>query len=198
MQGERGRGRTEGGLGLGLSLVRALTEQHGGTVTAHSEGLGRGSEFSIRLPAARGSAAARRPRQPARRGNPTGAASGTRVLIVDDNHDVLDTAARLLSLAGYETQTASDPLAALTIASQFRPRIAILDIGLPVMDGYQLARELRARLGDDLPTLIALTGYSQADDRERSREAGFAHHLAKPIDADELLRVLDAASVLRA
>jgi CheY-like chemotaxis protein len=196
MQGERGRGRTEGGLGLGLSLARALTEQHGGTVTAYSEGLGRGSEFSIRLPAARSMrampASTRPTSQPHRR------RSGTRVLIVDDNQDVLDTAARLLSLAGYETQTASDPLAALTIASQFRPGIAILDIGLPVMDGYQLARELRARLGDDLPTLIALTGYSQADDRERSREAGFAHHLAKPIDADELLRVLDAASVLPA
>lgn len=198
MQGERGRGRTEGGLGLGLSLVRALTEQHGGTVTAHSKGLGCGSEFSIRLPAARGNplgatpASTRPTWQPDRRG------CGTRVLIVDDNLDVLDTASRLLSFAGYETQTASDPLAALTIASEFRPRIAILDIGLPVMDGYQLARELHVRLGDDLPTLIALTGYSQSDDRERSREAGFARHLAKPIDADELLRVLDAVSVLPA
>ena len=104
----------------------------------------------------------------------------------------------LISMAGYETQTASDPLSALTIASQFHPRIAILDIGLPVMDGYQLARELRARLGDDLPTLIALTGYSQADDRERSRKAGFVRHLAKPIDADELLGVLHAVSILPA
>ena len=192
MQGERGRDRSTGGLGLGLSLVRALTQQHAGTVTAHSEGLGRGSEFSIRLPVAQGSERratppSARPRvQPERRG------AGTRVLIVDDNHDVLDTAARLLAYAGYETRTASDAVAALTVATEFRPRIAILDIGLPVMDGYHLARELRARMGDDLPTLIALTGYSQAADRQRSRDAGFARHLAKPIDAEELLRVLAA------
>src|SRR5262249_55027778 len=120
------------------------------------------------------------------------------VLIVDDNRDVVDTVSRLLSIAGYETRTAGDAVAALSIASNFRPRVAILDIGLPVMDGYQLARELRASLGEDLTTLIALTGYSQANDRERSREAGFAHHLAKPVDADELLRVLDAVSALSA
>jgi PAS domain S-box-containing protein len=198
MQAERGRARTEGGLGLGLSLARALTEQHGGTVTARSEGLGRGSEFSIRLPAARGDAqsALSAPTRPMTQRDRH--RRETRVLIVDDNRDVLDTTARLLAFAGFETQTASDALAALTIASQFRPRIAILDIGLPVMDGYQLARELRARLGDDPPTLVALTGYSQAADRERSREAGFAGHLAKPIDADELLHVLDALLVLPA
>jgi CheY-like chemotaxis protein len=192
MQGERGRDRNAGGLGLGLSLVRALTQQHGGTVTAFSEGLGRGSEFSIRLPVAQGSerrvtqASAPPARQPERRG------SGARVLIVDDNQDVLYTAERLLSLAGYETRTAGDAVAALTVASEFRPQIAILDIGLPVMDGYHLARELRGTLGDDPPTLIALTGYSQAADRTRSRDAGFARHLTKPIDADELLRVLAA------
>jgi len=193
MQGERGRARTEGGLGLGLSLVRALTEQHGGTVTAHSEGLGRGSEFSIRLPAARDSARHTTPAStgPTLRLDRHGC--GTRVLIVDDNRDVLDTVARLLSLVGFETQTASDPVTALMVAKQFRPRVAILDIGLPVMDGYQLARELQACLGNDQPTFVALTGYSQAADRERSRKAGFAHHLAKPIDADELLRVLDGS-----
>jgi len=191
-QGESERGRGEGGLGLGLSLVRALTEQHGGTVTAFSEGLGRGSEFSIRLPSPRSArpsmSAARPASQHDRR------VAGTRVLIVDDNRDVLDTTSRLLSIVGYETQTASDAVEALTIASEFRPRIAILDIGLPVMDGYQLARELRSRLRDDAPTLIALTGYGQAEDRARSRLAGFAHHIAKPVDADELLRILERLS----
>jgi len=195
MQGERGRDRSAGGLGLGLSLVRALTQQHGGTVTAFSEGLGRGSEFSIRLPVARGSERRTTPASPRSTWPPERRASGTRVLIVDDNHDVLDTAARLLSFAGYDTRTASDAIEALTVASEFRPRIAILDIGLPVMDGYHLARELRARMGHDVPTLIALTGYSQAADRARSREAGFARHLAKPIDAEELLRVLAAVPV---
>jgi PAS domain S-box-containing protein len=194
MQGERERSRAEGGLGLGLSLVRALTEQHGGTVTAHSEGLGCGSEFSVRLPAARErvgrtTPASARPTLP-----PGGVGNGTRVLIVDDNRDVLDTTARLLTMVGYETQTASDAMAALTIASQFRPRIAILDIGMPVMDGYQLARELRACLSDDPPVFVALTGYGQADDRERSRAAGFTRHFAKPVDAAELLDVLEELS----
>jgi CheY-like chemotaxis protein len=194
MQGERGRSRSEGGLGLGLSLVRALTEQHDGTVTAHSEGLGCGSEFSIRLPAVRGSADRAIPVSTQPMLQYDGRSEGTRVLIVDDNRDVLATTARLLSIAGYETLTASDAITALAVASEFRPRIAILDIGLPEMDGYQLARELRSRLRDDPPTLLALTGYGQAADRARSQEAGFARHFAKPVDSSELLRVLEAAS----
>jgi len=197
MQGERERGRSEGGLGLGLSLVRALTEQHGGTVTASSEGLGRGSEFSIRLPAVPRSAGRPISASPTSASQSDRRVAGTRVLIVDDNRDVLDTTSRLLVIAGYETQTASDAVEALRIASEFRPRIAILDIGLPVLDGYQLARELRSRLRDDPPVLIALTGYGQAEDRARSRLAGFVHHFAKPVDADELLRILDAISAKR-
>ncbi|HEU4996408.1 MAG TPA: response regulator, partial [Gemmatimonadaceae bacterium] len=182
-------------LGLGLSLVRALTELHGGTVSAHSDGPGRGSEFTVRLPAAAASPGRARRTTPAPSQPPWQRAAGgrgARVLVVDDNRDVTDTIARLLRIAGYEPRACNDPVTALAMVAELRPQVAILDIGLPVMDGYLLAREIRARLSDDPPTLIALTGYSQEHDRKRSREAGFVRHLAKPIDADELVDAVDA------
>jgi CheY-like chemotaxis protein len=111
---------------------------------------------------------------------------------VDDNRDVADMTATLLALAGYEARTANDPSEALTLAAAFRPHIALVDIGLPVIDGYTLGRELRARLGDDPPILVALTGYSQEEDRIRSKEAGFAFHLVKPVDAEQLVQLLDS------
>jgi CheY-like chemotaxis protein len=114
-----------------------------------------------------------------------------RVLVVDDNRDVADMTATLLAFAGYETRTAYDPSEALALADALRPHIAIIDIGLPVMDGYTLARELRSRLSAAPPLLVALTGYSQDRDRVRSEEAGFAAHLVKPVDADELVQILD-------
>jgi len=117
------------------------------------------------------------------------------VLVVDDNRDVAEMISRLLDIAGYETRTSNDPIAALELSAEFRPQVAILDIGMPVMDGYKLGRELRARLGDAPPTLIALTGYSQDHDRRRSGEADFALHLAKPVDADKLVLALDGLSV---
>ncbi|HEY9225564.1 MAG TPA: PAS domain S-box protein [Gemmatimonadaceae bacterium] len=194
VQGERGTDRAQGGLGLGLSLVRSLTELHGGTVTAHSDGPGRGSEFAVRLPLAteavsRGYAPTPEPPSPS-----AARQSTTRVLIVDDNCDVALMVARLLNGAGYETRTAGDAMTALAISETFQPNIAVLDIGLPVMDGYVLARELRTRLGDASPHLIALTGYSQDKDRQRSRDAGFLVHLAKPVDADELIQALQVVA----
>jgi CheY-like chemotaxis protein len=184
-------GRAPGGLGLGLSLVRTLTELHGGTVAARSDGPGRGSEFVVRLPASAPSLGLRSsptPESPVRLRDVN--AHTTRVLLVDDNLDILDGVARLLTLCGYDVMTASDSLAAIALAESFRPQVAILDIGLPVMDGYTLGRELRSRQPDAPPILIALTGFSQERDKQRSGAAEFTVHLVKPIDTDELLELL--------
>jgi PAS domain S-box-containing protein len=189
VQGMRGADRAPGGLGIGLSLVRHLTELHGGSVSASSEGLGRGSEFTVRLPGAMtaaGSATYSDSRWSAM--GETGARA--RVLIVDDHRDVVKGLSRLLAITGYEVRAALSPTEALDIVTEFQPQVAILDIGLPEMDGYKLAGELRSRLRESSPVLIALSGYSQADDKRRSEAAGFAFHLVKPLDIDALLDVL--------
>jgi PAS domain S-box-containing protein len=179
--------RGQGGLGLGLALVQSLTALHGGSVEARSEGTGRGSEFTVRLPASRATAA-----PPEGDGDDHASSRGQRVLVVDDNRDGAEMIADLLEDAGFEVQLAGDPLQAISLAQAFRPQVAILDIGLPVMDGYALGRELRARLGDAPPILIALTGYGQEQDRRRSAEAGFTLHLVKPVDPNKLTHVIDA------
>ena len=191
VQGARGADRAQGGLGIGLSLVRTLTELHGGTVTARSEGLGFGSEFAVRLPTGVAS-----PDDLARPAAPHSAvrksqAPKARVLLVDDHSDVADGLTRLLGIVGYDVRAALDPLEAIALAQEFRPEIAILDIGLPTMDGYALARELRVRLADSPPVFIALSGYSQSLDRQRSETSGFALHLVKPIDVDELVDAVE-------
>jgi PAS domain S-box-containing protein len=189
LQGPRGADRAEGGLGLGLSLVRSLTVLHGGTVSVHSDGPGRGSEFTVRLPASQAvtRAGADRPSASRRRSD---AGPGRRVLVVDDNRDAAATLSRILAMAGHEVRTAYDASQALLLVGDFRPEVGILDIGLPVMDGYELAHELRARLGDSSLLLIALTGYGRDRDRERSEEAGFAAHILKPVDVEELVRLV--------
>jgi PAS domain S-box-containing protein len=197
VQGARGPDRAQGGLGLGLSLVRTLTELHGGTVTAHSDGPGRGSEFAVRLPAPVTDASrATRPAAPPSTSRES-ADRKARVLIVDDHRDALDSLAKLLALVGYDVRAANDPRDAIDLAEVFRPHVAILDIGLPTMDGYTLGRTLHARLSDDPPTLVALTGYSQEHDRRRSEASGFALHLVKPIDAEELVQLLDGLTAGR-
>ena len=188
VQGPQAPDRAEGGLGIGLALVRALTELHGGTVSAHSDGPGCGSEFTVRLPAA---PKARTSVVPAPDEATRTHGASTRVLVVDDHRDVAEGLARVLRLVGYETRAALDPASAIAAAEEFRPQIAVLDIGLPVMDGYALAGELRARLGDAMPALIALSGYDRAPDRRRSHDAGFAMHLAKPIDVNDLVDALE-------
>jgi PAS domain S-box-containing protein len=189
VQGARGADRAEGGLGIGLSLVRALTELHGGTASAQSDGPGCGSEFTVRLPLA---VVAEGAAQPLARYTSAieSSASNTRVLLVDDHRDVVESLARLLSVLGYDVRAVRHPLDAIELAEAFRPQIAILDIGLPTMDGYALARELRARLANAPPVLIAPTGYGQPQDRERSEASGFALHLVKPIDVDDLIVAL--------
>ncbi|WP_437791162.1 PAS domain-containing hybrid sensor histidine kinase/response regulator [Sorangium sp. So ce693] len=189
VQGERGSDRALGGLGLGLSLVRTLTMMHGGAVSAKSAGVGRGSEFTVRLPAAAAPPSAAPEARPPQSRPPQ--ARRRRVLVVDDNRDGAELIAEMLSKSGHEVRIAHDASRALSLVDAFRPQIAILDIGLPVMDGYTLGRELHTRLQDAPPILIALSGYGQDSDKRSSDAAGFRLHLVKPIDARVLVPLLD-------
>jgi signal transduction histidine kinase/CheY-like chemotaxis protein len=183
--------RSRGGLGLGLAIVRSIVTRHGGTVALSSEGHGHGSEFVVRLPAASTVVAQGEVRATAAPAPPSVRAEGVRVLVVDDNEDAADLLAAALTLQGHQARVAHDGPSALHICGDdFIPQIALIDIGLPVMDGYELAARLRALPGGDHLRLIALTGYGQASDRERARAAGFDAHLVKPIDLDTLNRTL--------
>jgi signal transduction histidine kinase/ActR/RegA family two-component response regulator len=189
-QGSRSADQPLGGLGLGLALVRSFVRLHGGTVAVASEGPGRGSEFTVYLPSADAPELTAEP-PPSVAAEPGDDRPPTRVLVVDDNADAAETLARLLALRGYEVRTAHDGRRALEVARDFHPRVAIVDIGMPVMDGYQVAQEL-TRLSDR-PHLIAVTGYGQEHDRERAHAAGFDRHLVKPVAAERLFAYLDEA-----
>lgn len=173
--------RTPGGLGLGLAMVKGLVELHGGTVEASSEGLGRGSRFTVRLPAVEVPAGAQTARQPslARASLPKKDVR-RRVLLIDDNVDSTEAMASLLELTGHEVRTAYDGPAGIAIARHFEPDIVLCDIGLPEMDGYAVARAMRADPALGGTYLVALSGYARSEDRRRSAEAGFDTHLAKP------------------
>lgn len=171
-----------GGLGIGLSLSRQLVELHGGTIQAHSEGLGKGSEFTLRLPLAP-AAAATAPRRTV----PEEDSPGRRVLVVDDNVDAAESLRVMLELKGHDVRVAHDGAAALDAAERFGPEVVLLDIGLPRMDGYEVARRIRAMPGGEKLRLVALTGWGQEDDKRRAREAGFDEHLTKPVDSDLLV-----------
>ncbi len=184
-QGKRSN-ESKQGLGLGLALVRSFVRLHGGTVTAFSKGLGCGSEFTIRLPAAEPDASA----EPGTVSAPVESpASPARILVVDDNIDAAETLAGLLTARGYEVRTAYDGRQALEVARSFAPKVAIVDIGMPVIDGYQVAQELSA--DPEGPYLIAVTGYGQEHDRKRSKAAGFDRHLVKPVAPNQLLAYLN-------
>ena len=178
--------RSRGGLGLGLMLARHLVEMHGGTVEAHSAGLGHGSEFVVRLPVASGIS---RPQKPASTGEQTTTGEPRRILIVDDNRDSADSLAMLCKLGGNEVYAAYDGLEAIEAAAKHQPDLILLDIGLPELNGYEVARRIRAQASSKDVTLIALTGWGQKEDRKRSMDAGFDAHLVKPVDL-ELLRNL--------
>jgi two-component system CheB/CheR fusion protein len=174
--------RSKGGLGLGLTLVRQLVRLHGGSVEAHSDGLGHGSAFVVRLPLMDG--APTPPSQDDGVAATAPAAQGRRILVVDDNVDAAQSLAMVLETFGHDVRVVNDAREVVAAADRFRPEVAILDIGLPHIDGYQLARNLRGRAGTSKALLIALTGYGQPEDVERARLAGFDHHLVKPVSPD--------------
>ncbi len=187
-----GKARTSpGGLGIGLALVRRLTEMHGGTVTAASAGLGHGTEVSVRLPMS-ASPAMLVATQPESDVIPS--VGPRRILVADDNRDAAESLEVQLQLAGHDVRIAHDGLEALEVATTFRPEVVLLDLGMPQMDGYETAREMRCRPWGKHATLVALTGWGQPQDRQRTSEAGFDVHLVKPVTDLELFRALAVAS----
>jgi CheY-like chemotaxis protein len=177
--------RTRGGLGIGLTLVRSLVQMHGGRVSALSEGMGYGSEFVVRLPLlAATDAALLGPVSTCPRGG-----SPRRILVVEDNPDARQSLHELLELWGHQVTTAPDGLSGLSLAVTRRPEVALVDIGLPGLDGYRLAHELRARVGEHI-RLVAITGYGGPEGRNRALAAGFDVHLVKPVQPEELARTL--------
>ena len=191
-QADHSRQRAQGGLGIGLTLVRRLVELHGGTVEASSRGLGQGSEFVIRLPRLTGKESMENQDQP----TPTDAQSKRRILVVDDNMDSANTLAMLLQMTGNEVNVAYDGPAALESFRATHPEVVILDLGMPGMDGYEAARKLRTMPGGDQALLAALTGWGQEDDRRRTGEAGFDLHLVKPVKLDDLRALLDHPKIV--
>jgi CheY-like chemotaxis protein len=182
-QADRSLHRAQGGLGLGLSLVRALVERHGGTVTGESAGLGHGSQFTVRLPLTT--------QAPARVADGTAPRTmrPSRILLVEDNPDAREALRAVLEAEGHHVAAAVDGLAALELAATLRPEFVFIDLGLPGLDGFEVARRLRASGAKDT-YLVAVTGYGQPEDRRRVEAAGFDAHLVKPVDPDALQRLL--------
>jgi signal transduction histidine kinase/CheY-like chemotaxis protein len=184
MQADRSLDRAQGGLGLGLALVRALVEHHGGSVTAESAGLGCGSQFTVRLPLS----AARPAATDGGRARPQ--TRPTRILVVEDNPDARETLRAVLEMEGHRVAVAIDGADAVELGAAFRPEIAFIDIGLPGLDGFEVARRLRARDGDRRIMLIALTGRGQPEDRRQAQAAGFDGYLVKPVVPEQLFELI--------
>jgi two-component system CheB/CheR fusion protein len=188
-QADRSLARAQGGLGIGLTLVRKLVEMMGGRITAHSDGPGRGSQFLVRLPAITGPLE----NEGESKGLLKEAGGGPRplrVLVVEDSKDAAGLLVMLLKLWGYDVRDVHDGPAALVTARTYHPEVVLLDIGLPGLNGYDVARQLRRESDPNRPLIVAMTGYGNAEDRRRSQEAGFDHHLLKPVDPGELERLL--------
>jgi CheY-like chemotaxis protein len=200
-QAERTLDRAEGGLGLGLTLVRRLAEMHGGRVEAHSDGLGRGSEFVVRLPLVplapetfeAHAAYTEHPGEFDALFQNNSAGQGRRVLVVDDQVDTVQSLAELLEIWGHQVRVGFDGPTAVELALDYRPEVVLLDIGLPLMNGYEVARRLRQEAGQEM-MLVAMTGYGQEEDRRRAMEAGFDLHMTKPVDLGVLRGLLASGS----
>ena len=189
VQVDQAAARSQGGLGIGLTLVKNLVEMHGGIVEAHSAGLGTGSEFVVRLPISSQTPQEDSTAGPEQATRPP-LSSGFRLLVVDDNQDAASTLAMLLKLQGHEVQIAHSGLAAVEMAKRTAPDVVFMDIGMPGMDGYEVARRIRQEPDLERIVLAALTGWGQQEDRRRTAEAGFDHHLVKPLELSALDAVL--------
>ncbi len=189
-QVDRSLDRSQGGLGIGLTLVSRLVAMHGGAVEAHSAGPGEGSELVVRLPLL----PAEQGREPVSTGERETAPAvlSRRILVVDDNRDAADSLAMLLGVQGHEVHTCYDGLAAIEAVRTFRPQVALVDIGLPTIDGYEAARRIRETAEGKAIVLVAITGWGQEEDRRRSAQAGFDRHITKPVELRELESVLAA------
>jgi len=188
-QVDRSMERSQGGLGIGLTLVRRLVDLHDGTIEARSNGSDQGSEFIVRLPLIQ------QPIElPSKTDGPRPAVlSGSRILVVDDNKDSADSLGMLLRLKGNEIRTTYDGLKAVEVAEEFHPELVLLDIGLPKLNGYDVARRIRQqKWGRDM-ILVALTGWGQDEDRRRSQEAGFNFHIVKPVELSALEELLSGS-----
>ncbi len=187
-QDDRSLSRSQGGLGIGLTVVRRMVELHGGTVEARSAGLGQGTEFVVSLPR-------QLPVEPkAQTAAATVYVTGTaRIVVIEDNVDAADTLATLLRLSGHRVDVAFDGASGLGMIVQLRPQVVLCDIGLPGMDGYEVARQVRERGQLPAPVMIALTGYDGPNDRARALAAGFDHHMAKPADVAALEHLIGMA-----
>ncbi|MBK9260097.1 MAG: response regulator [Polyangiaceae bacterium] len=192
-QSNRSLDRSQGGLGIGLTLVRRLVEMHGGKVEARSEGPGLGSEFIVRLPEVGPKEASDVGKSRWERARIE--AGALRVLIIEDNVDAAETLSFMLELGGHEVRIAHDGASGLAVADAFKPQVVVCDIGLPVMNGFEVAAKLHAQPGFEQTPLIALSGYGQEEDRRRSKEAGFAYHLTKPVEPEALMALLESLSL---
>ena len=186
-QGEQSLERAQGGLGIGLTLAKRLIEMHGGTLQARSDGPGKGAEFSVRLPTA--TTTAPEPERPGPE-DKTASRPTVRILVVDDNRDSAESLSLLLETLGNDVRTAHDGLEAVELAKEQQPELVLLDLGLPSLNGYDVAREIRRQPWGKSTVLVALTGWGQEEDRRRSAEAGFDHHLVKPVDTVRLRSIL--------
>jgi CheY-like chemotaxis protein len=186
-QGDQGLDRPEGGLGVGLTLVQRLVAMHGGTVEALSAGRGMGSELVVRLPALQGDAPVQAKSEP----QPARPRRALRIAIVDDNQDAANALRLLLESDGHEVRVAGDGVSGLALAREYRPDYLLLDIGLPRLNGYDIAAELRADPNMKCTTIVAVTGYGQLHDRSRTAAVGFDHHLTKPVEYSTLQRLLE-------
>jgi PAS domain S-box-containing protein len=197
VQGRGAREQLQGGLGIGLALARSIVELHHGTLRARSEGAGMGSEFRIRLPALRGAEAAQQPAKPVAATKALRAVAARRILVVDDNADAARMLSELLRSQGHEVVNVNGGAAALQVADEFLPDVIMLDIGMPGMSGFEVARRLRERRRSPAPLIVAVTGWGKLEDEIRGREAGFDLHLVKPVEGEHLIRLFEQVSATR-